>query len=155
LFIDWSRFHFFDKMRLWFNRGVEELFANAASTENIITPSQPFYGEIHEHRIPVEREVVAALAHAPGALDFYIWTGWRTWVMNGSLDRIPLFGSHGLEEQLGTAHYSSERYFRRKINAWLRWVKCLWPECSASISIDGRFLVLSSSKAAPAINRIQ
>jgi hypothetical protein len=152
--LDWSRFHFFDRMQLWCNH-TEEVTSSSVPTDNTITLSEAFYREIDQHRIPVEREVAAALAHAPGALDFYVWIVWRTWAINGKLDRIPLFGNHGLKEQLGTGDYSLDRYFRRKINAWLRWVKCLWPECPASISTDGHFLLLSSSKAVPAINRIQ
>jgi len=40
--------------------------------------------------------------------------------MNDKLDRVPLFASNGLREQLGTAGYSRDRYFGPKINAWLR-----------------------------------
>jgi hypothetical protein len=34
--------------------------------------SEAFYDEIDQHRIPVEREVVALLANAPGVLDLYV-----------------------------------------------------------------------------------
>lgn len=70
--IDWSRFHFFDGMKLWFNTSESEL-GSAGRQHNAVTLSEAFYREIDAHRIPVEREVVAALAHAPGMLDFYIW----------------------------------------------------------------------------------
>jgi hypothetical protein len=40
--------------------------------DNVVTLSEAFYNEIDQHRIPVEHEVVAALAHAPGILDFYL-----------------------------------------------------------------------------------
>ncbi len=40
--------------------------------------SEAFYREIWEHPIPAEREVVAALAHASGLLDFYVWITWKS-----------------------------------------------------------------------------
>jgi hypothetical protein len=61
--------------------------------------------EIDEHRIPIEREVVAALAHAPGVLDFYVWLVWKSWAVNGRPASIPLVAEHGLNEQLGSAEY--------------------------------------------------
>jgi len=71
--IDWARFHFFDRMRLWFNRD-DLLNASPADRHgNVIVLSEAFDREIDEHRIPVEREVVAALTHTPGALDLNLW----------------------------------------------------------------------------------
>jgi hypothetical protein len=153
--IDWSRFHFFDRMQLWFNQDHCPNVQERESHQNIITLSEAFYREIDDHRIPVEREVIVALAHAPGALDFYIWIVWKSWTVNGNPVRIPLFGNHGLQDQLGSIEYSLDRYFRRKINAWLRQVKYLWPECPVTISEDRRSLVVASSKRVPAVRRIQ
>jgi len=34
--------------------------------------------EISQHPILAEREAVALLANAPGALDFYIWLAWKS-----------------------------------------------------------------------------
>ena len=42
-----------------------------------------FYEEIAQHRIPVEREVVALLVNGPGMLELYVWLVWRTWTLNG------------------------------------------------------------------------
>jgi hypothetical protein len=71
--IDLARFHFFDRMQLWFNAHDEGHLPSRENFENQIVLSEAFYREIDEHRIPVEREAVAALAHAPGVLDFYMW----------------------------------------------------------------------------------
>lgn len=62
--IDWSRFHFFDRMKRWFNTAVQEAPRPAEERGNLVTLSESFYREIDEHRIPVERHVVAALANA-------------------------------------------------------------------------------------------
>jgi hypothetical protein len=39
--------------------------------------SEAFYSEIDRHRVPMEREVVIALANSPGVLDFYLWIAGR------------------------------------------------------------------------------
>lgn len=118
---------------------------------NVITLSEAFYSEIDQHRIPVEREVVSALAHAPGILDFYVWLVWKSWRTNGHPARIPLVGPGGLDEQLGAAEYSLDRRFRHKIVTWLAKVKAFWPDCPAHISEDRRFLIVRSSRKSPAI----
>lgn len=153
--IDWARFHFFDRIQLWFNTNERGQPSEFEHRENVITLSEAFYREIDQHRIPVEREVVAALAHAPGLLDFYVWLVWKSWTVNGTPARIPLFAPNGLSEQLGTSEYSGDRFFRRKISRWLRQVKALWPECPASISKDGRSLIVRSSRKSPAIQAVQ
>ena len=84
-------FHFFNRMRLWFNKHEPELTRPLCeeSTENVISPSEAFYQEIDRHRIPVERKVIAA-SPAPGTLDFYMWVVWRSWAVTG-MARVPLF----------------------------------------------------------------
>lgn len=148
--LDWARFHFFDRLHLWF-RHDEPATVPASGTENLIVLSEAFYDEIDQHRIPVEREVVALLANAPGVLDLYVWLVWKTWALNGQSVRIPLFTSGGLADQLGTESYSADRFFRRKISRWLREVQALWPECPASISADGQNLLLHSARGNPAV----
>jgi hypothetical protein len=44
--IDWARFHFFDQMKLWFNKDVEHPHAIPDSGGNTITLSESFYNEI-------------------------------------------------------------------------------------------------------------
>jgi hypothetical protein len=70
--VDWSRFHFADHTRLWFNCDDQPQPSPQEVPNNILVLSEAFYREICEHPIPIEREVVAALAHAPGLLDFYV-----------------------------------------------------------------------------------
>lgn len=69
-------------MHLWFSN-VERPQPLPVGKENVITLSKPSYNEINEHRIPVEREVLAALANAPGLLGFYVWLAWRSFTVRG------------------------------------------------------------------------
>jgi hypothetical protein len=148
--LDWARFHFFDRLHLWFHHD-EPVAVPTPSSENLIVLSEAFYDEIDQHRIPVEREVVALLANAPGVLDLYVWLVWKTWTLNGQSVRIPLFGAGGLSAQLGTDDYCADRFFRRKIRRWLGEVQALWPECPARLSADGQSFVLYSVKRNPAV----
>ena len=150
LVLDWARFHFFDRLHLWFHRD-QVIAQSAPSDENVVVLSEAFYEEINAHRIPVEREVVAALANAPGLLDLYLWLVWKTWSLNGHSVRIPLFTSGGLADQLGSREYTAGRFFRRKLIYWLAEVKTIWPRCPAQISQDGQTLILHSSRKTPAI----
>jgi hypothetical protein len=143
--LDWTRFHFFDGLKLWFDTAESE-FPSTGRHDNAITLSEPFYREIDAYRIPVEREIVAALAHAPGVLDFYIWLVWKNWTNHGAVVRIPLVGPGSLKEQLGVADYPLERTFRLTLRRWLRTVRALWPECTARLSEDHSALVISSSR---------
>lgn len=153
--IDWARFHFFDQMKLWFD-AKRPLCANPGRANgNVITLSESFYQEIDAHRIPVERHVVAALAHAPGVLDFYLWIVWKSWTIKGREVRVPLTGPGGLSMQLGTREYSRERRFRDKIFIWLEQVKAFWPACPAQVSNSRRFLVVRSSRCSPAIRPVE
>ena len=68
--IDFSRFHFFDRMRLWFNSDPARQTPHSVSHDNVVTLSDAFHQEIDQHPIPVEREAIVCLAHAPGTLDF-------------------------------------------------------------------------------------
>jgi Plasmid encoded RepA protein len=149
--VDWTRFHFLDRMKLWFTTDATNPPIEGGDQRNVITLSEAFYSEIDQHRIPLEREVVSALAHAPGMLDFYLWLVWKSWTINGHPARIPILGPGGLNEQLGVTAYSLDRRFRHKIVTWLSKVKVFWPECPATITTDRCFLILHSSKKSPAI----
>jgi hypothetical protein len=150
---DSARFHFFDRIQLWFNRVDYDPSPATHGHENSITLSESFYNEIDQHRIPVERQVVAALANAPGLLDFYIWIVWKAWTLRNDVARIPLFGAHGLQGQLGAAHYSRNKRFRQTLRRWLATIKLLWPECPAHLSQGSKFLMVRSSTKRPAIRR--
>jgi hypothetical protein len=150
---NWARFHFFDRVHLWFHK-TDADHPPPETGDNSIVLSEAFYEEIDKHRLPVEREVVALLANAPGVLDLYLWLVWKTWSINGHTVRIPLFASGGLADQLGTRQYCADRFFRRKLNHWLAKIKMLWPECPAVISEDGGMLILRSSKRTPAVSAV-
>ena len=142
--IDCARFHFFDSMHVWFSN-PEMQHQPATDDENVIALSKSFYDEIDQHRIPVEREVLAALANAPGVLDFYVWLVWKSFTLRGHTARIPLLGPSGLAAQLGNAPYAVERTFRLTLQRWLRTVRALWPECPANLSGDGGSLIIRTS----------
>ncbi|MFZ0961682.1 MAG: replication protein RepA [Terriglobia bacterium] len=149
--IDWTRFHFLDQIKLWRSPDTTNTETGAEDLGNVITLSEAFYNEIDNHRIPVERNVVAALAHAPGVLDFYLWLVWKSWAVKGLPVRIPMVAPGGLNEQLGTAEYSLDRRFCHTIVGWLKKVKTFWPECPAVVTTDRRSLVAHSSGKSPAI----
>jgi hypothetical protein len=153
--VDLARFQFFDRMRLWFNTAEEHQLPPAEHFDNEVVLSEAFYREIDRHRIPVEREVVAALALAPGVLDFYMWLVWKSWTVNARPASVPLTAEHGLNAQLGSAEYAQPRLFRLKVRTWLRQVKALWPECPAAISPAGDSIVVQSSRKSPAIRAVQ
>ena len=63
--IDWARFHFFDRIHLWFREQDNCSPLSPDDCSNTITLSEAFYTEIDQHRVPMEREVVIALANSP------------------------------------------------------------------------------------------
>jgi len=150
--MDWARFHFFDELHLWFTEGGQCAPIPAGDHSNTVTLSEAFYSEIDQHRIPMEREIVIALANSPGVLDFYIWIAWRSWVLKSGKIRVPLFSPGGLKEQLGCHIHPEDRFLRRKISQWLRVIRAHWPQCPAEISADGESLIISSSKSIPALH---
>jgi hypothetical protein len=143
--IDWARFHFFDQLHLWFTDVTTD-------HSNTITLSEAFYGEIDRHRVPMEREVVVALANSPGVLDFYVWIAWKSWVLKGGEVSVPLFSTGGLSDQIGCRIHPEDRFLRRKINHWLRVIRAHWPHCPARISEDGQNLIIGSSRSSPALH---
>jgi hypothetical protein len=144
--IDYARFHFFDSMHLWFSDArIRNQSATDDQGENVVNLSQSFYDEINQHRIPVEREVLAALANAPGVLDFYVWLAWKSFTLRRHTARIPLLGPSGLAAQLGNAPYAVERTFRLTVHRWLRTVRALWPECPANLASDSNCLTVRPS----------
>jgi Plasmid encoded RepA protein len=149
--IDWARFHIFNHLHLWFTEGKRCGSDSACHDRNTITLSEAFHSEIDQHRLPIEREVVIALANSPGALDFYVWIAWKSWVLKGSKISIPLFSPGGLREQLGRGIHPENRFLRRKINHWLQGIRARWPQCPAQISTDCQSLIISSSKPSPAL----
>jgi len=150
-FVDLARFQFFDRMKLWFNTGEQPEPKGARDFDNVVILSEAFYAEITSHPIPVERNVVVALANAPGVLDFYMWLAWRSWTIKVGCVSVPLIAERGLNQQLGSTEYTEPRFFRAKVRSWLRQVRAVWPNCPASISPDGFFIQIQSSRAKPLI----
>ena len=152
---DWARFHFFDQIHLWFSEPEKCSPSSPDASPNAITLSEVFYNEIDQHRVPMEREVVIALANSPGVLDFYVWLAWKSWTLKTGKAFIPLFAPGGLREQLGCRVHTEDRFLRRKINQWLRVIGAHWPQCPAVVSPDGQSLIVSSSKSSPALHPVQ
>jgi len=136
---DCSRISFFDRVRLWTPHDTNA--AHASGELNFIRLSEAFWSEISTHPIPVDAEVVRALANSPGALDFYIWLRWRAYGCTRPL-QIPLFGTGGLSEQLGAEEYARARDFRRTLRRFLDTVHQFWPECPAELHTNSDYLTV-------------
>jgi hypothetical protein len=145
--VDWGRFHFFDRMQVWFTREVEQRSLPGEEFENVVVLSEQFWNEIQNHPIPVDLNVVRALADSPGNLDFYMWLAWRCWTASETVEVIPLFGECGLARQLGTREYSRERRFRQRLTQWVKIVRSFWPACPAVLSPDKESLLIRPSRA--------
>lgn len=137
-----SRMHFFDSIKLWTSDSGER----SGKWNNRVTLSQSFWDELREHPIPVDAEVVRLLARNPGCLDLYTWLTWRCHQAKQQ-ERVPLFGTYGLANQLGVQTFTRERKFRERINDWLKLVRLYWPECPAVVSHNGAFLEVSKVSA--------
>jgi Plasmid encoded RepA protein len=153
--LDWTRFHFFDQIKLWFNREAGKSSQPHTECANVITLSEAFFSEIQNHPIPLERRVVAALSNSPGALDLYAWLSWKAWRVTNSPVHVPLFGPQGLAQQLGTVNYARARAFREKIETWLIQVQVWWPVCPAFISANGRFLTIRPQRTLLAVRPVE
>lgn len=141
---DYARLHFFEHVRLWFQSTKGN--PTGPSQANLVTLSEAFWEEIRTHPVPIEAEVVRALAANPGSLDLYTWLSWRCYQATGE-EAIPLFGSFGLASQLGVQEYERERKFRERLRGWLALVRLYWPECPARLSSDGQQLELGPATA--------
>jgi hypothetical protein len=114
--------------------------------QNEIVLSTEFYSEIMAHPVPADLEAAKALSSAPAALDLFMWISYRCFTARGE-ERVPLFGSFGLANQLGSVGYARPRKFRERLEGWLRLVRSLWPECPARISGDGRSMLVAPAAA--------
>jgi len=82
---------------------------------------------------------VKLLSSAPAVLDLFVWLSYRCFTSKGT-ERIPIFGSFGLVQQLGAVEYARPRKFREKLQQWLKTIRLVWPECPAEITADGENL---------------
>jgi hypothetical protein len=141
---EWMNFQFFDYARLWFSRDPEQqTLTDDEAFGNVIVLSDRFWAEIQAHPVPVDLNVVRALADSPARLDFYSWLVWRCFSARGE-SAIPL---EALKEQLGVSEKTVLRNFRRQLRHWLEVTRQLWPECPARLSDDGDSLLVSRSRA--------
>jgi hypothetical protein len=136
-----ARFNYFERLRLWRNAVPGTVEADG----NSVVLSEAFFTELRNHPIPVEREVVRALAHSAGALDFYMWLVWRSYGRTTG-QRVPLFSASGLISQVGTSDYGRPRDFARTVRRWLNVVQQFWPSCPAELAPDGTALILRPAK---------
>ncbi|MGH9395732.1 MAG: replication protein RepA [Terriglobia bacterium] len=140
-----TSFRFVKDGRLWYikEEGADQE-PDSVRRENVIVLSEEFWREIQEHPIPVDLNVVKALADSPGNLDLYVWLAWRCWTAKGPVS-IPLFGAEGLISQLGISDRLRERDFRRQIVRRLKNIHQLWPDCPATTGQTGTVLLIRSS----------
>ncbi len=143
--IDWSRFHFFDQIRLWYSTDVDQKMLPGCV--NTIRLSEAFWTELQRHPLPIDLQVVRALRDSPACLDFYCWLSWRSWTARGPVE-IPLLGESGLIHQFGRQAYTRDRQFKRSLARLLERIRQLWPDCPAKISTDGRSLSIQPTQAA-------
>src|SRR5262249_32664762 len=132
-----SRACFFEKVSLWNDLDKSD----HDRQQNVVVLSDMFWNELAQHPVPIDGDVVRALANAPGALDFFMWLSWRSHGL-AALTRIPLVSEFGLTGQLGSFEYSRPRDFKRTVAKWLTMVRSFWPRCPASLSADGTLLIL-------------
>ena len=143
---DYARFHFFDRMKVWYTKHLDQQQLPTDDFQNHILLSETFWNELKRHPIPINLDAVRLLANAPAELDFYTWLVWRSWTAKKPT-RIPLLGEAGLIQQLGISDKTTDREFRRVIKRWLLHIKAadIWPDCPAIL--DGDSLIVHHSKA--------
>ena len=73
---DCSRFCFFERVRLW-TKETPLRERDLSIRQDTVILSETFWTEVQAHPILVNRDIVRALLHAPGTLDFYMWLSWR------------------------------------------------------------------------------
>jgi hypothetical protein len=144
---DWTRFHYFDRVRLRndYLLPEEQELLPSEDFHNVIELNEFFFEELIKHPIPIDLETVRALADSPGALDLCMWIYYRSWSANEE-QRVNLFGQNALEQQLGCGA-TAKRTFRRQINRWLKVIRAAWPECPAHLLDDEDVLVIQKGKA--------
>ena len=141
---DRTRFHFFDRLQLWFSRDLDQNTL-PADLRYAIALSEAFWNELKLHPIPVNWEMVRAFANAPAKLDFFLWLSWRCYTAKEAVS-IPLFSQYGLLAQLGVEGYGRERKFRQTVKSWLKSIRAYWPQCPATISEDGESLQVRAGR---------
>lgn len=87
-----TSFRFVKDLRLWYcSTNDTHRISDGTPRENLIVLSEEFWREIQEHPIPVDLNIVRALADSPGSLDLYVWLTWRSWTAK-TRTVVPFFG---------------------------------------------------------------
>lgn len=113
---------------------------------HFVTLDHEWAREIREHPIPIDLDTVRALRTHPGALDFYQWQIWRSYIAKRRI-RIPLAGPTGLFAQLGCLQDQPAYTLRRLIKKWQAIIKIGWHDCKNSLSRDGEAFLIHPGKA--------
>jgi hypothetical protein len=140
-----SRFNFLREARIWYHRHADQS-ALSEDFENTMVLTDEFYSEIAAHPIPTDLAAVRVLAGAPAVLDLFMWLSYRCHISQRE-EKIPIFGSYGLAQQLGSIEYSRRRRFRVKLEQWLHSILLLWPDCPAHITPEGEYLAIRPATA--------
>ena len=149
---DCSRAHFFDHVRLWFQKEERGDRRDAQESGHAL---RCVLGRTENSSDSGRCGCGACIGEQSWlSIDLYTWLTWRCYQARGA-ERIPLFGPSGLAAQLGVQEYSRERKFRERIRDWLKLVSVFWPECPAAVSADGRFLELKHGTAIGAGSRAE
>jgi hypothetical protein len=120
--------------------------ADKEDIPNTLVLSARWADEIRKHPIPVDLQTIKALAHCPGALDFYLWQAWRSYSITEEV-HVPLGGPSGILAQFGFVAGQPVREIRRLLKRWQKLIKICWPACTNSLGTDGKSFVLRPCRA--------
>lgn len=118
-----------DKAMLWWD--VKEP-AQAGLWRSTVVLSEPFFNEIVDRPVPVDRRALKALKQSPLALDTYAWLTYRASYMTQA-STIPWAA---LAAQFGS-DYKLLRQFRAAFLAELRKVAAVYPDADFEVSDGG------------------
>jgi hypothetical protein len=133
------------KSLLWYHDDNEP-HKEEDDVPNEIMLSPRWADEIRKHPIPADLQTVKALAHCPGALDFYLWQSWRSYCISEDTP-VPLEGASGLFAQVGCLSGQPIWELKRLLGRWQQMVKLYWRDCPNSLSEDGKSFVLRPCRA--------
>ena len=139
--LGWENVSLIPKGRLWSDNNADE-----EDLPNELTLSARWADEMRKHPIPVDLQTVKALAHCPGALDFYLWQSWRSYSITEDTN-VPLDGNQNLFAQLGCLSGQPTKALRRILKRWQRLIKSCWSDCPNALSKDGESFVLRPCRA--------
>ena len=108
-----SRFNFLSEAQIWSNQdSAQPLLSDEFA--NVVALSEEFFREISKHPIPADLKAVKVLASARAVLGLFVWLTHRCFSAKEP-ERIRLFGSYGLAQQLGCVEYSRPRPLAKRM----------------------------------------